>query len=74
MNREQHEKINPAIAENTECSIVEMRDSFIDLKVSVSLDHGVSLCFVLLLALRTCWKTFQACWEIFQAKHKKRSC
>jgi len=41
--------INPANTENTECSIVEVRASFIDLKVDVLLDHGVSLCFVLLL-------------------------
>ena len=31
-----------------------------DLKVGVSLDHGVSLHFVSLLALLTCWATFQA--------------
>ena len=49
MNREQHEKYLPAIAENTDCLIVKMCDSFIDLKVSVLLDHGVSLCFVSLL-------------------------
>ena len=30
--------INPAITENTECLIVEVRTSFIDLKVGVSLD------------------------------------
>ena len=34
--------------------------SFIDLKAGVSLDHGVSLHFIVLLALRTCWATFQA--------------
>ena len=33
---------------------------FIDLKVGVSLDHGVLLCFVSLIALRTCWATFKA--------------
>ena len=43
--------INSAITENTECSIVKMCASFIDLKVGVSLDHDVSLCFILLLAL-----------------------
>ena len=30
--------INPAIAENTKCSIIKERASFIDLKVGVSLD------------------------------------
>ena len=49
--------INPAITENT---IIKACTSFIDLKVGVSLYHGVSLCFVSLLALRTCWATFQA--------------
>ena len=33
---------------------------FIDLKVGVSLDHGVLLSFVSLLALQTRWATFQA--------------
>jgi len=46
--------------ENTKCSIVKVRASFINLKVGVLLDHGVSLCFVSLLALQTCWVTFQA--------------
>ena len=46
--------INPAITENMECSIVKARASFIDLKVGVSLGHGVLLRFVSLLALRTC--------------------
>ena len=32
--------------ENTECSIIEARASFIDLKVGVLLDHGASLLFV----------------------------
>jgi len=31
----------------------------IDLKVSVLLDHNVSLCFVSLTVLRTFWVTFQ---------------
>jgi len=26
----------------------------------MSLDHGVLLCFILLLAVRTCWAMFQA--------------
>ena len=43
-----------------ECSIIKGHASFINLKVGVSLDHGVSLYFVLLLALQTCWATFQA--------------
>ena len=32
----------------------------INLKVGVSLDHSVSLRFVLFLAFQTCWETFQA--------------
>jgi len=42
--------INPVITQNTEYSIVKVHSSFIDLKLGVLLDHGVSLCFVLLLA------------------------
>ena len=34
--------------------------AFINLKVDVSLNHGVSLHFVLLPVLWTCWSTFQA--------------
>ena len=52
--------INPAIAGNTECSIVTVRTSFIVLKVGVSFNYGVSLRFISLLALRTCWTTFLA--------------
>ena len=48
--------INPAITENTECMIVKVHVSFIDLKVSVLL---VSLHFISLLAFQTCWATFQ---------------
>jgi len=33
---------------------------FINLKVGVSLNHGVLLSFISLLALQTCWATFQA--------------
>jgi len=33
--------INPAITENTECSIVKARGSFIKSKVGVSLDYDV---------------------------------
>ena len=51
--------INPAIVENTECSIIKARALFIDLKVGVSLDHAILLCFVSLLVLQTCWTTFQ---------------
>ena len=51
--------INPAIMENKECLIVKAHTSFINLKVDVSLDHVVSLHFVSLLALPTCWATFQ---------------
>ena len=36
---------NTAITENTECSIVEVCTSFMDLKVGVSLDHDASLCY-----------------------------
>jgi len=43
--------INPTITENTECLIVKASNPEIDLKMGVSLDHGVSLCFVSLLAL-----------------------
>ena len=56
---------NPAIAENTECLIVKGHASFINLKVGVSFDHGVSLRFILLLALRT----FPS-----KDKYKKRPC
>jgi len=38
-------KINPAIMENMECLIAKARP-VIDLKVDVSLNHSVSLCFV----------------------------
>jgi len=51
--------INLVIKETTECWI-KARASFIDLKVGVSLNHGVLLRFVLLLPFRTCWETFQA--------------
>ena len=51
--------INPAIAENTEWSIAKVRLIY-QLKVGVSLNHGVSLRFVSLLAFQTCWVTFQA--------------
>ena len=44
--------INPAIMENTECLIVKVHAPFIDLKVGVSLDHGVPLHFVSFLALQ----------------------
>ena len=46
--------------ENTECSIIKTQPSFFNLKVGVSLDHGVLLCFVSLLAVRTCKATSQA--------------
>jgi len=38
-------KINPPITENTEYLIIKVHAPFIDLKVDVSLDHGVSLRF-----------------------------
>jgi len=41
--------IHLAITENMECSIIKVRAPLIDLKVGVSHDHSVSLCFVLLL-------------------------
>ena len=45
--------INAAIMENMEClqecSIIKVCVAFIDIKVSVSLDHGVSLHFISLL-------------------------
>ena len=52
--------INPAITENTECLIIKARASSINLKVGLSLNHGVSLLFVLHLAFQKCWATFQA--------------
>ena len=33
---------------------------FIDLKVGVSLDHGVLLCFISFIVLGTCWEAFKA--------------
>ena len=39
--------INPAITENTECSIVEVQASLINLEVGVSLDLGALLRFIL---------------------------
>ena len=52
--------VNSAIMENTECLIVKVCTTFINLKMCVSLGHSASLCFVSLLALRTCWAIFQA--------------
>ena len=52
--------INPAITENTECLIIKAHLSLINLKVGVLLDHDALLCFISLLALGTCWATFQA--------------
>ena len=63
INGEQHESIstiNPAITKNTECLIVKVCASFTNLKVGVSLDYGVLLCFISLLAVWKCWATFQA--------------
>ena len=51
--------IDPVVTENTACLIIEARTSFINLKVGISLNHGVSLRFVSHLALRTYWATFQ---------------
>ena len=51
--------INLAI-KNMEYLIVKVCASCINSVVGVLLDHGVSLCFVLLLALQTHWVTFQA--------------
>ena len=48
--------INPAITENMECSIVRAHSLLMDLKVGVLLDHGVSLHFVSLPTLLTCWE------------------
>ena len=49
----------PGLTENMECLIVKSCTTFINLKVGVLLYHGVSLRFVSLLALWTCWATFQ---------------
>ena len=38
--------IDPTIVENMECPIIKASTLFIDLKVGVSLSHGVSLRFV----------------------------
>jgi len=46
--------------ENTECSIAKVHTSFTNLKVGMSRDHGALLRFISLLAVRTCWATFQA--------------
>jgi len=51
--------IYPAIAENKECPIAKALTLFIDFEVGVSLDHGVSLLYFVLLALQTFWATFQ---------------
>ena len=42
--------INPAITENMECAIVKVCTSLINLQLGVSLNHGVSLHFISLLA------------------------
>jgi len=52
--------INPAIMENTERLIVKVCAPVIDLKVGMSLNDSVSLCFVLFPTLRTLLATFQA--------------
>ena len=60
INGEQHEKYLYQPLRKI-CSIwLLKRTSIINWKVGVSLDHDVSLCFLLLLALQTCWATFQA--------------
>jgi len=46
--------INPAITESMEWLIVKAHASLIDLKVVVSLNHGVLLHFVSLLVFQTC--------------------
>ena len=51
--------INPAITENTEYLIVTVCATFIDLKVGVLLNHGVSLCCASPPSLRMSWVTFQ---------------
>ena len=54
---ERNSTINPAMMGNTRGSIVKACTPVIDLKVGVSLDHSVSLCFT---APQTLWTTFQA--------------
>jgi len=44
--------INPAITENTVCSIYRFKSAWVC--------HLIVLCFVSLLAFQTCWVTFQA--------------
>jgi len=51
--------INRAITENIDCLIVKVCLIYQFKNVGVSLNHGVSLCFVSLLAFRTCWAAFQ---------------
>ena len=65
--------INPAITENTECLIIEACTLVINLKVGVSLYHGVSLPFVLLPALGILWVTFQAKNNVKRALHLPKS-
>ena len=50
--------INPAIMENMECSMVEVQALFYWFKVSVSLNHGVLIRLVSLLAVQICWTMF----------------
>jgi len=38
--------IDPAITENAECIIIKVHTPVIDIKVGVSPQHGVSLCFI----------------------------
>jgi len=59
--------INPAITENTERLIIKAHTSIIKLKVGMFLDHEVSLPFILLLALQTCWATYQAKNNVWSA-------
>ena len=42
--------INPVITTNRECLIIEACVSFINLKVGISLNYGILLCFVSFLA------------------------
>jgi len=50
--------INPAIKENTKRSIVKVRALFTNLKVGISLDHGILLRFISLLAVQACLAAF----------------
>ena len=52
----------PSVREEQHCWLTwgQFKNQSINLKVGMLLDHGVSLCFALLLEVWTCWAMFQA--------------